>query len=369
MSRASPITVWAVNRSWVKETPDNVNTNNHKHSELPPGLPAIEQALDRPGYYRRLAETGYGLWKPILQRMQREAKDMQEPISLEHRQEPISLCNEGHEIILTPSLCGLLKSAADGGLLTGRIPRHLEEDLEDQILPLLAPCFEQQPGSTSTPKYFIRLNSCSPKDGTGEQGPFEGAWPIILSLCTSERIYKALRDLLESGISNSGDLNLGAYEVLHLNPWREEISTLNEFRIFVPPNGKVRAISQYSVRSGRWADDYDNEYQKVKSLVPCMIECNTRFRALVRDAGIELPKGGYVLDVHVQPLQPGVGNSPESERLEWSVEPIEINPFGAQLASGSGIFQWLTDWECMYGFSNDIVVAVVYDDCGKDQGE
>ncbi|KAK6339290.1 hypothetical protein TWF718_008711 [Orbilia javanica] len=354
------ITVRTVDRSWIKDNPDHVNTNNHKHSELPAMLQAIEKALDQPEYYRRLAETGYDVWKPVLQRMQREAKakEMQEP----------SPGNEGHEIILTPSLCRLLKSAADGGLLMGRIPGNLHEDLEERVLPLLTPYFERQPGSSSAPRYFVRLNSCSPKDGIGEQGPFKEAWPVILSLCTSERVHKTLRDLLEYGNRNDcGDQ--GAYEVLHLNPWRDEMSTLNEFRIFVPPNGKIRAISQYSVRSGGWADDSNNGYQKIKSLVPCMIECNTRFRALVRDAGMQLPKGGYVLDVHARLLRQGTGSSAAQERIEWSVEPIETNPFGAQLASGSGIFQWLKDWECMYGFSNDIVVALVYDDCRGDKGK
>ncbi|KAF3168577.1 hypothetical protein TWF225_011752 [Orbilia oligospora] len=364
MAQITPITVRVVNRFWIKENPDNVNTNNHKYCEIPAQLQAMEQALDQSEYYRRLTETGYDLWKPILQRMQREAKEMQEPTSP---------CNGGYEIILTPSLCRLLKSAADGGLLMGRIPRSLEEDLEEQVLPLLAPCFGRQSGSSSGPKYFVRLNSCSPKDGTGEHGPFEEAWPILLSLCTSERVQKALRDLLEHGIrgdnENSRNLKLDAYEILHLNPWRDEISTLNEFRIFVPPNGKVRAISQYSIRSGGWADDSNKKYEKIKSLVPCMIECNTRFRALVRGAGKELPKGGYVLDVHVRLLSQGAGNSAAQKRFEWSVEPIEINPFGAQLASGSGIFQWLTDWECMYGLSNDIVVALVYDDCRKYEDE
>ncbi|KAF3137992.1 hypothetical protein TWF569_009077 [Orbilia oligospora] len=245
MAQITPITVRVVNRSWIKENPDNVNTNNHKYCEIPAQLQAMEQALDQSEYYRRLTETGYDLWKPILQRMQREAKEMQEPTSP---------CNEGYEIILTPSLCRLLKSAADGGLLMGRIPRSLEEDLEEQVLPLLAPCFGRQSGSSSGPKYFVRLNSCSPKDGTGEHSPFEEAWPILLSLCTSERVQKALRDLLEHGIrgdnENSRNLKLDAYEIPHLNPWRDEISTLNEFRIFVPPNGKVRAISQYSIRSG-----------------------------------------------------------------------------------------------------------------------
>lgn len=69
--------------------------------------------------------------------------------------------------------------------------------------------------------------------------------------------------------------------------------------------------------------------------------------------------------MHVRLLRKGAGNSATPEIFKWSVEPIEINLFGAQLASGSGIFQWLTDWECMYGFSNHIVVALVYDDCRK----
>ncbi|RVD87959.1 uncharacterized protein DFL_002161 [Arthrobotrys flagrans] len=89
MAQIPSITVRIVNRSWIKENPDNVSTNNHKHSELPARLQAIEQALDWSKYYQRLTKTVYDPWKPILQRMQHEAKETQEPISP---------CNEGHEI-------------------------------------------------------------------------------------------------------------------------------------------------------------------------------------------------------------------------------------------------------------------------------
>ncbi|KAK6523729.1 hypothetical protein TWF281_001701 [Arthrobotrys megalospora] len=367
MNETPPAIVRAVNRSWVVENPDNVNTANYEYAKLPIGLQGVEEALDRLGYYKRLTETWYDTWKPILQRMQLEVKGISNPNTA---------VNEGGEIILSPPICRILKSAADGGVLLQRIPKNLEEDLRDQVLPLIAPFFEKQPGSFPTIEYFVRLNDCSPKDGIGGQGPFAEPWSVLVSLCTSSRTQKALRDILECGIYNNGDDDdktpttsrnhkHNTHEVLHMIPWREEMSTLNEFRIFVPPNGNVRAISQYSERSGGWADDPEHDYAKIKSLVPQMIGCNTKFRALVHEAGLELPKGGYVLDVHVQRN----ANSTSPQGFEWLVEPIEINPFGAQLASGSGIFQWLTDWECMYGFSDNIVVALVYDDCREDKGE
>ncbi|KAK6352460.1 hypothetical protein TWF730_009286 [Orbilia blumenaviensis] len=360
----TPITVRTVNRSWVIRNPDRINTNNHNHSELPTELQAIEEAIDRQEYYRRLTETWYDIWKPVLQRMQFEAKGVTIPDA--------PALDRGQEVILSPSICRLLKSAADGGVLLQRVPTNLEEDLRELVLPLIDPFLRVQPGSTSRKQYFVRLNDCSPKDGIGSQGPFSEPWPIIVSLCTSSRTQKALRDLLECGVYRDKDINEDrptAHQVLHLIPWREEISTLNEFRIFVPPNGNIRAISQYSERSGGWADDVSANYDKIKRLVPAMIECNTKFRLLVQEAGLELPKGGYVLDVHAQLLQQENGGSASQQGPIWSVEPIEINPFGAQLAAGSGIFQWLIDWEFMYGFSDSLIVALVYDDCREDESE
>ncbi|KAF3932657.1 hypothetical protein ABW19_dt0201484 [Dactylella cylindrospora] len=348
------ITVKVASRTDVLNNEDYYNSNNFSFEQLPKELQEIETPIDKREYARQLTETAYHLWKPIIARMAREVREARGLAAIE-------TSYPGGEIILSTRMCGLLKQAVDIGIATGRIAETLKEDLEDGFIPLLQPFFPnpEESNQTERPKYFIRLNDCSPKDGIGNQGPFSDAWSIALSLCTSIRIHRCLRNLLQV----QKDYGI-ATEILHLIPWREDMSTLNEFRIFVPPNGKVRAISQYSERNGGWADDSGSGFGKVKSAVPHLLRCVERFQNLVgEEVGLVLPKGGYVMDVHAV----RIGNAEVVEEggcngaTVWLVEPIELNSFGAQLASGSGIFNWLDDWRYLYGQSEELIVAVVSD--------
>lgn len=205
---------------------------------------------------------------------------------------------------------------------TGRIPEIEREDMEAAFLPLLAPHF------LTGERYFVRLDECSSKDGIGGMGPFSDPSEVLRSLGTSVRAYKALVRGVE----------LGTGEMLHLVPWRDDVCTANEFRMFVPPHGRVQAISQYTARYAGWGERLLGSAGD--RVVRGMLECHEEFR---RRAGENVPAGGYVLDLHVT----------GAETDEVVVEPVELNSFGAQLASGSGLFHWLEDWKRMYGMEED----------------
>ena len=219
---------------------------------------------------------------------------------------------------------------------TGRVPEMYREDVEDLLLPLLAPYFP----AGEERKYFMRLDDASSKDGIGSMGPFKDAAGVIASLLTSRRAFSTLLSTVEAGE--------GAWEMMHLLPWRVDISGDNEWRVFVPADGNVRAVSQYSERLVGWGDDRESGYKRLNEVVPVILECYEVFRRCAETEGRALPENGYVLDVHAA-LRGGV----------WVVEPVELNGFGAQMSSGSGLFNWLADWRRLYGLEEEIEVRVV----------
>ncbi|KAA8913498.1 hypothetical protein FN846DRAFT_929367 [Sphaerosporella brunnea] len=240
------------------------NTNNHPYEDLPPALQAHEGPLSPSDYRAQVLQTSYSQWQPILSQLQQPPSTKDQACYV--------------RIPLPPKLCALLAPASEVGMQTGRVPEMLREDIEDVLMPLLKPQFD---GKKS---YFMRLDECSPKDGVGSMGPFVDAPAVLTSLLTSVRAYKALRH-------TEG----GAGETMHLLPWRTDINTDNEFRLFVPPHGKVRAISQYSERLLDWADD---GFARLKGLVPLILAAHEELRACAQRERVPLPPHGYVLDVH-----------------------------------------------------------------------
>jgi hypothetical protein len=295
----------------IRNNQDFYNTNNHTFDDLPEDLQAHEKVpLAREDYSLQVARTSYSIWQPILAPLQ------QKPQSGQYARIP-----------LPPRLCKLLKEACEIGMQTRRVSELFREDLEEALFPLLEPYFKDKP------QYFVRLDEASPKDGIGRMGPFADMQAVLTALVTSQRAYKAFVHAGPSG------------EALHLVPWRTDIDTSNEFRVFVPADGKVRAISQYTERLVGWAD---NEFARLKDLVPHILVALEKFRCHALEAGVALPPEGYVLDVHAA-----------QKNDNWVVEPVELNGFGAQMSSGSGLFNWLTDWQTMYGLTEELEVRVV----------
>jgi len=299
--------------------PKEYNTNNHAFADLPAALQSLEHSQLPPATYRhRLYEVRFSHWRPVLTSLHQPPADT--------GSFPEDLTGQ---IPLSRRICAALKPAVEIGMQTGRIPEMYREDVEDLLLPLLAPYF---PGRGE--RYFMRLDEASSKDGVGSMGPFQDARGVAISLLTSHRAFKTLRDP-------------GEGEMIHFLPWRNDIGSDNEWRVFVPGDGRVRAVSQYS-ESLVWGDDEVEGYKRLREVVPRVLECNEMFRKRVEAEGKELPESGYVLDVHAA-LRDG----------EWVVEPVELNPFGAQMASGSGLFNWPADWRRMYGLEDEIEVRVV----------
>ena len=314
-------------RSDILENKDDYNTNNHPFANLPPRLQALEKAQKPASVYAaNLQETKFSLWRPILTSLQNPPT----PISL-----PAGLSGT---IPLTASACRLLKEAITIGMQVGRISQMHKEDVDDLLLPLLQPYF-QEPGR----QYFVRMDECSPKDGVNKMGPYGDPGTVIEGLVTSVRCFKAIRNMVDDD-----EKPVYSQECIHMVPWRDDVHTENEWRMFVPPSGRVRAISQYTERDVGWSIGTEGTRSDLSTMVGKIMELGEELRRKAEERGVRLPAEGYVLDVHAK-----------KRKGEWIIEPVELNGFGAQMSSGSGLFNWLWDWERMYGGGDLVELRVV----------
>ncbi|KAF3933004.1 hypothetical protein ABW20_dc0105041 [Dactylellina cionopaga] len=132
--------------------------------QLPPELKNLERPIDLTKYRRRNTEARYDIWQPVLHRMQQEARiaAAQEELQGISSGRPQTQCWRTHHTIIT-SVHVAQKTVVNVGMLTGWLSEIVKSDLEDELLRLLSPFFDQVP----PPRYFIRLNDCSPKGGIG----------------------------------------------------------------------------------------------------------------------------------------------------------------------------------------------------------
>jgi len=147
---------------------------------------------------------------------------------------------------------------------------------------------------------------------------------------------------------------------LVLSPWKSDVSEGREFRVFVH-EGVVTAISQYACYSTfEWMADaarLEAVGAAIVRFLHARVLPHLPFIDCVVDIDVEVPDARAGADTDTA-IASGGGSENESasgsERAEPSVacEPrlrfIECNPFGAEMASGSGLFDWTRDYNLMY---------------------
>lgn len=216
--------------------------------------------------------------------------------------------------------CTQLSKAGQVGILTKRYPRLYEDELElveAKLQPL--PC----------PPYFARLSTCSTKGGQGGVGPFYTAKQIVTALVTSYRCVSVFERNEPVG--------------LYLLPFCSHFDCDKEFRAFVCKN-KVTAISQYNEAEGcGWGACSDIDLTKIVHHTMNLLTAMVKQAAVLK---LALP-ASFTLDVFCHADQ------------DFAVKLIELNSFGAQLAAGSCLFDWVKDYEMLYGLSNILEVRVI----------
>ncbi|KAF9034430.1 hypothetical protein BDZ89DRAFT_1062495 [Hymenopellis radicata] len=302
--------------SVFESQPDRFSTTYHAYADLPSALQAME--TEQTEQQRFLEEKAYSVFVPYI-----HALRVTPP--------------EYHCYNLSPEDCIMLERIA---MVAQAYNERQISEVDEIDVEMMARRITRSLPSTcfdGTKEWFVRLDSGSPKNGRGRAGPFKDARQVLESICTSQRAWNYLK---------RAHTMPGRTERLHFLPWRPDIEIRNEFRMFVPPSGRVRAISEYG-SNGAWADV---DAKELEDLVEKMLECHEKFREL---AGAVL-SSGYTFDVHCLQSPSGEG---------WVVEPLELNIFGAQNGAGSCLFNWIEDgsWEKMYGLVDELELRILCD--------
>ena len=216
--------------------------------------------------------------------------------------------------------CKNLAKAGQVGILTKKYPMLYEDELQ---------AVEANLQPHPSPPYFARLSRCSTKGGQGGVGPFYTAKQIVTALVTSYRCVTALEQQEPVG--------------LYLLPFQPHFDCDKEFRVFVP-NCKLTAVSQYNeAEDCGWGTYADADLLKVVGSAVDLLDEMLQKAAKLK---LALPSC-FTLDVFCHIDQ------------DFAVELIELNSFGAQLAAGSCLFDWVEDYDLLYGLSDTLELRVI----------
>ena len=128
--------------------------------------------------------------------------------------------------------------------------------------------------------------------------------------------------------------------MLYLSPWREEWANWIEFRCFCYRK-RITAFSQYV-----WCRDLGLSTWTPEQLAQCATNI-VRFCEEEVSAKLSDKTGGHwVIDVILS-------------KEVLAPQFVEVNPFGAELSSGSALFNWVRDKEILYGDGSVVVFRLV----------
>eukprot|EP01139_Manchomonas_bermudensis_P026124 Amastigsp_a848268_214.p1 type:complete len:436 gc:universal Amastigsp_a848268_214:1328-21(-) len=181
--------------------------------------------------------------------------------------------------------------------------------------------------------YFCRTSSRSPKDGATLLASRGGVAEGDSALC----VRSAAEALRLVGMSMRVFSDFAAQQRLRVPGCHGEVMNLifrpwvsmppeSEWRCFVAPGGALTAISQYACWTVYESLQDPLQVRRVQSAI-------AEFHSQVNAALAPLyGRSGYVMDVAV---------------LAETVSLVELNPWGADLSSGSGLFRWVDDHDLL----------------------
>lgn len=219
-----------------------------------------------------------------------------------------------HKIIINDkNVLTWMKSAERISHYSKKFSKLAEEDLTDFI----EKNKDKYPFLNGTSMYFVRTESVSLKYGQHGIGPYKNLKEIIESICTCPRGHNCIDQLTKEII-------------IYLFPW---INIEAEYRVFVY-NEKITCISQqnlYSIYS------FDDEVLiKHLKLIYDYFETHIKNNLLSKNTTIDI----------------GIINN---NSLPYF---IELNSFGKEYASGSGLFHWILDEDKLYSNGKEIYVRI-----------
>lgn len=216
-----------------------------------------------------------------------------------------------------------LARAGHIGIHTFKLPDLYEEELNQVIGQI-----QTQLLATSA-SFFVRLSSCSTKGGNGGVGPFWDSKQIVKALVTSYRcvdVFDRVEDCK-----------------LYVSPFRTYFHPDEEFRVFIC-NNCVTCISQYNEKECcGWGELHNDTLLLICNNI---VNLHTDLLQKALACSVHLHKS-FTFDVFCH------------KGHNFDVELIEFNTFGAQMAAGSCLFDWIKDYDTMHSATDGIEMRVV----------
>lgn len=176
--------------------------------------------------------------------------------------------------------------------------------------------------------YFVRSNSVSLKNGIHGTGPYRNIRKILESLITCN-----------AGHNPFADFPVGCqYITFNLFPW---IDIKDEYRIFVH-NRKITAISQQDLGTPHMTMAMtDNPFEYCHDVTN---KIKDEFYTNI----IPWMEHKSLNDIVIDMALISKGNTTCTDTGDLTTYTIEFNPFGAEYASGSGLFHWELNHDKLY---------------------
>lgn len=296
----------------------------------------------------------FSLWRSLIFKSQHQSMD------------------NAHTIYLPRAYVRLLHSATSSSIATGRI-----YDEEDLIVGFPPSSWAQPPSHDASLRanslWFLRLDPCSTKDSVDHDLPITSTLDIIRRLVTSGRARKAFKAYLGStgdGIpltTNQPDMPI------YLLPWNPRMNSSRELRCFVPPAADgtvgtclVAAVSQYSSTvpyplapdPGFCPHERERHLHELFSrIIPCIqklhqdillsaMSNSTTFTQSHTEPNVSVLQSlllnGFSFDVW------------QDDDLGNEIQLIELNSFGVRSRCGPCLFNWVEDFDILYGFEDGV---------------
>lgn len=227
-----------------------------------------------------------------------------------------------HTYTFTTSEVTTILSWIDTGIICGKSSNLFKEDLE--------PIIDRMQKVWISGDWFVRFDTCSPKDGIGTL-PIRSAKQMMDMIITSKRSRTALQ---------------GGYTTLYFVRFDPTWDPSRELRVFIH-NRQITAISQYSPYQlssfSTWTDS------ELTSLTHNMVQYLTPIISRVCE---HIGTDNIVCDILVRGTDNIVGDILVRDTNAFHI--IEFNSFGYWLASGGVLFHWLTEQDKLYNQAHTI---------------
>lgn len=220
-----------------------------------------------------------------------------------------------HIYTFTPDEISTLLECMNICIKVGRCSHLVDEDLEPIIRRLQEYWYPGQ--------WFVRFNSCSPKDGIGSF-PITTPRKLIEMIVTSHRAKCAL--------THSDDTLL----FVPFDPTRDDN---RELRVFIH-HKKITAISQYNPYNLSYFSDKDDKYlHAVVNRIKLFLD------PIIPTICSHVETNNLVCDIYL--------DHEDQPRI------VEFNSFGYWLATGGVLFHWLEDKDKLYNTQNKIYLRLL----------